>query len=471
VRPAMSAPFPLSQQTWYDQRDDRTRRVDGVGGFESFRLAVVVSEDAEYYYSTQLATYITLNILARWCRKISITLPKEASSLLPSTHGQELKAVLESMMERIDPFGEFRFLAAGEKGEGRCLRIGRQSDTVHDDDIGMDSGGWTGGVWRGSCPSWTSGGKDDINPIGPALASSIGVAEVFREAVGLGMGDKIPQWYSLYDFQCTEEPVELNNPTLPPDTEVGHVLQVGCGAVGSALDALLATTPWTGTITLIDGDRVDPTNCNRSLSFEAYDCAPPKEKVAACARVLEGSGIKPLPYGKRFDDFVQTGLYLNPAPDVVLCLANEDNVWSAIQNNLPPVALHATTTPSWGTNLGRHIPKKDWCLLCRFRRELKHVFTPRCSEGEIGFAPETGQPVEGVLPFLSPLSATILLSEIAKLLDSHQGRPENFVSFSTRNRHGRFVSLRREPEPDCLCRDQTLELYPTQVKSSRFWIT
>jgi hypothetical protein len=466
----MNPSFPLQRQEWYHRRDDRTCRVDGTAGFASFRLNVLVSEEVKDRYSLQLATYIALNILARWCRNISIMLPKGASSLLPPTSGLALASVLKAMMERTDPYGEFRFVETPETRKASLLTIGPQEGTVQDEAIGMDGSGWVGGVWKGQQHFQANERKDDHNPIGPALASCVGVAEVFRDAVGIEAADRVPQWFSLYDFGGAEEPTKLSNPSLPAGFDLGQILQVGCGAVGSSLDALLAMTRWTGNITLVDGDLVDPTNCNRSLAFDADDCAPSKKKVEVCARVLEGSGIKPLSYGKRFDDFVSAGLFLNPAPDLVLCLANEDNVWSAVQNNLPPVVLHATTTRSWGTNLGRHLPKKDWCLLCRFRRELEHVFKPRCSEGEVGIAPETGQPVEGVLPFLSPLSATILLSEIAKLPDPNQRRPENFVSFSSKNRHGRFVSLRREPEPDCLCQDQTLDLYPIQMKSSRFWV-
>jgi hypothetical protein len=467
----MNPSFPLQSQEWYDQRDDRTHRVDGTAGFEHIRLNVVVAEEIGDSYALQLATYIALNILARWCRNVSVTLPKDTSSRLPPTSGLALASVLQGMMERTDPFGEFRFVETPEARKASLLAIGPQKGTVPDDAIGMDGSGWVGGVWRGQQHRHLNVRKDDLNPIGPALASCAGVAEVFRDAIGMEAGDRTPQWFSLYEFGGAEEPTNLSNPPFPESLDIGQILQVGCGAVGSSLDALLAMTRWTGNITLIDSDRVDSTNCNRSLAFDAYDCVPPKQKVDVCARILKASGIRPSSYGKRFDDYVSAGRFLNPAPDVVLCLANEDNVWSAIQNNLPPVVLHATTTRSWGTNLGRHVPKKDWCLLCRFRKELKHVFTPRCSEGEIGIVPETGQPVEGVLPFLSPLSATILLSEIAKLPDLDQRRPENFVSFSSRNRHGRFVSVQRDPESDCLCQDQTLDLYPTQIKSSRFWVT
>lgn len=465
----MTVPFPLSRQEWYDSRDDRTRRVSGSIGFENYRVRVSIADSVRTDYSVQVLSLLTLNILARWCRCVTLDVPDDSISRLPGTLGKGLGEVLVNTMQRVDPYGTFRLGTGSTEESEPLLTLGPTSDRTNPSAIGVDGFGWVGGVWRGGGSGLSTEVHRDTNPIGPALASCLGVAELFRDAIGVPAELGKPQWYSLYDLRGGENPVGLDNPSFPADAAIGNIQQVGCGAVGSSLDFLFSFTHWSGRVDLIDEDVVDPTNCNRSLAFEANDCTPEKSKVEVCSRVLGRGAMQPIPHRQKYAAFVDGGSYLRPPPDMILCLANEDNVWSTIQSNFPPLTLHATTTTSWGVNLGRHFPKRDWCLLCTFGEELDHNFVPPCGEGPVGIIPETGQTVEGVLPFLSPLSSVILLSEIAKLQSLGRSRSENFVDFSVKRRRGEFLAVHRGPKPGCVCGDQPLDLYPAQIKSSKYW--
>ncbi len=358
--------------------------------------------------------FVALNILARWCRNITVQMPPDLVSKLP---------------------------------------------------------GWVGGFCRGTSGTRFKPSQDfEKNPIGPAFASCLGVAEVFRQAVGLSGNQEASSWYSLFDFSWSKDaPDKLANPTLDSRIELGRIQQVGCGAVASSLDQLIALTEWTAAIDLIDYDRTDPTNCNRSLAFYASDCVSDAYKADVCDRVLKTGDFHPRVYRASYAQFVEAGHYLEQTPDIILCLANEQNVWSTIQNNLPPLVFHATTTRNWGTNFGRHIPKMDWCLMCRFEQELNYQFVPNCGEGQL-VSESFGTPaVEGVLPFLSPAASVILLSELAKV--SLPGYPfnSNFVTFSLRRPEGQFLQLQKPPRENCLCKDQPIDIYPPQIKSTKYW--
>jgi len=391
-------------------------------------------------------------------------------SQLPVTKGLDLQEACMQMMQKVDPFGKFDFAEIRKGDYDALLVLGKSTDGFGKDAVRIDGSGWVGGLSIGTEPVPTIQAQDQKNPIGPTFASCLGVAELFRQAAGLGKGEKISSWYSLFDFgQSRSDPRELVNPPLESPIDLGRIHQVGCGAVASSLDQLIGLTDWKATIDLIDYDRAEMTNCNRSLSFYASDCLSHAYKADVCARVLKNGKLNVNVHRASYADFVNEGHYLNPPPDMILCLANEQNVWSTIQNNFPPVVLHATTTRNWGTNLGRHIPRVDWCLMCRFGHELNHQFVPNCGEGQLVSESTTNLAVEGVLPFLPSAASVILLSEIAKMSIPEYPINGNFVTFSMRHPDGQFVQLQKIPSENCTCNDQAMSIYPTQIKSSKYW--
>lgn len=461
--------FPLSMDEWYACRDDRTKRVDSCSGFEDFSLGVVIDPRMESVYAIQAMAVITLNILSRWCRTIKVLMPVDTISRLPSWEGQNLKDVLEKIMFDADPYGQFTFGNVTEKDIDQVLIIGKTNETFQKPHIWINGSGWIAGVGYNSSNIPFSKYEDD-NPVGPAFASCLGVAEIFRQACGLSVPSPYSIWYSLYDFEkTTDNPNQLKNPKYTTDYNFGRIHQVGCGAVASSLDFLLSLTKWEAEIDLIDYDKVDCTNCNRSLSFSAYDAISNKKKIDICADVLRNSRILPIIFEGSYTDFIKAGKFLDTPPDLILCLANERNVWADIQHNYPPIVLHATTTQSWGVNFGRHIPQKEWCILCRFSKEIEHKFTPSCGEVEIIPQKEQEIPQMGVLPFLSPASAVLVLAEMAKIPFTDYPINNNFILFSFKSAGNAFLHYQRRRELGCICIDQILEIYPDKIKRSKFW--
>jgi len=334
--------------------------------------------------------------------------------------------------------------------------------------IWADGYGWIAGVGYDFPDAQPNHTEDEPNPVGAAFAACLGVAEAFRRALGSISTESKSVWYSLYDFKKAETPAQLKSPRYVPEFDFGQIHQVGCGAVASSLDFLIAFTQWRATVYLIDYDQVNITDCNRCLPFYAHDALLKKDKIQACSDALKPSRTSQIKFKGDYGDFIARKGFLTTAPDIILCLANERNVWATIQNNLPPIVLHATTTPNWGVNLGRHIPKREWCIMCRFSTEIDTSFQPVCGEVELKKT-NSQKTVQGVLPFLSATAAVLVLAEMAKMAMKDYPVNDDFVEFSTRSPGTQFLTIQRVAEEGCVCNEQSLDLYQKEIVNSKFW--
>lgn len=461
-------PGELTRGDWYAARDDRTKRIDGSAGFEDFSLGLVIESSVLKEFSTQVIALTTANILSRWCRQITVQMPENCSSLIP-TRDKNLKKEIESIIHDSDPFCSLSFEKINETSYDQIVIIGHGEYESNNPHIWIDGSGWIAGAGYATAQP-TSITSEDRNPVGPAFASCLGAAEAFRQAIGKTPPEPYESWYSLSDFSKTSQnPSGLKNPRYVSDADFGTLHQIGCGAVGSSLDFFLSLTDWRGTLHLIDFDVVDMTNCNRSLSFSAIDAQSKSKKVDVCSRVLESTEFKPEAFNGDYSEFVDEKGFLNTVPDLILSLANERNVWAGIQHNLPPIVLHSTTTENWGLNFGRHIPKKEWCIMCRFSREIDHEFEAECAEGTIRNQNGDSDRILGVLPFLSPAGAVLVLAEMAKMCDEGYPFNKDFVEFSMMSANSGFLQMQNGPVRNCVCRDQAIDLYPDETRKGRFW--
>jgi len=105
--------------------------------------------------------------------------------------------------------------------------------------------------------------------------------------------------------------------------------------------------------------------------------------------------------------------------------------------------------------------------MCRFSKEIDNSFTPICGDVELDNT-QMDTPILGVLPFLSPTAAVFLLAELGKLALSYPVN-NNFVQFSMKQIDSSFISQQRNPDTNCICKDQAIEDYPREITESRFW--
>lgn len=456
--------FDLIEDEWYKARDDRTRRVDGSAGFENFSLGILIDSKLESNYSLKIMVSTTLNMLARWCRLATIKIPTSISS--HEKINNNILENLEKSLYKIDPYGQFTFGDFDENEFDQVLVIGQPNDTFKKPHVWIDGYGWIAGVGYGSSHLDLQQ-TNKINPIGPSFASCLGIAEIFRQAIGYPLPKPYSIWHSLFDFDYSlTNPNCLNNPDFNNDLDFGRIYQIGCGAVGSSIDFLFKFTNWKSEIFLIDYDEINISNCNRSLSFNANDAAKKMKKNEVCSEVLNHSNMSPKIFDGTYGDFINQGKISECPADLIICLANENNIWSNIQNNYPPIVFHATTTPNWGVNFGRHIPIKEWCILCRFSQDMEYEFIPQCSESEICSKGEQKETIHGVLPFLSPTSAVLILAEMAKMSMPDYPINKNFLQFSMKSSENNIFQMQRNKNEKsyCYCLKQKYAIFPDKSK-------
>lgn len=456
--------FQVPVDEWYRLRDDRTLRVTGVSGYEDFTLGIIVSDDVVDSFSTQVMTLLSVNIAARWCRNIRVEV-NPARTKIYGYENQDFNRLLLSTALNADPYCNFKISRINESCS-YVLGIGCL-DSFHgfENYSGINGQRWLAGIGKNSMNHRLVEIGDNL--VGPAFASCLGAAEVFRFANGHEPMIKDEVWYSLYDFSKSYDFSELENPANQYEFDYGNILQIGCGAVGSCLDYLFSLTSWKADVSLIDFDQVEFSNCNRSLGFSAFDAQNKSNKVDACERILMNSLMTVQKFNGRYSEYLEQGRYHKNPPDVILSLANEENVWLDIQNNLPPLVLHGTTTPNWGVNMGRHIPLKEWCIVCRFWSDIDQEFTPECGEVEVRDDPS--KPVLGVLPFLSITSAIFIFSEMAKMFSPSYPVNDNYVEFSMKKNNTEIMSLFKKSKQCEVCRYQKKDWYPEYTKKSKFW--
>jgi hypothetical protein len=166
-----------------------------------------------------------------------------------------------------------------------------------------------------------------------------------------------------------------------------------------------------GRLILLDRDKPETSNLNRSPLFTIKHVLEGVEKTIAARDYLEWQGIEVTAITGTWNEF---GDRLAEEPfDLWISLTNEDGAWAMVPYQLPPIVLHGTTTSGWGFGSGRHIPRVEDCTFCRMPRPTSEFRGP-CAEGEIHLEP-TGQEVRASLPFLSAAAAALILAEILKL--------------------------------------------------------
>ena len=462
--------FPLSKQEWYLKRDDRTRRVNEIEGFENFKVGLIISDEIANDFQCQVMTWIMGNILARWCRYIIFQIPEHVVSSLNFSKGNNFKDSFKEALLQIDPYLNLEFNDVDENKVDVVCVIGNQKEQFSKKHIWIDCDGWLTGI--GAYPRKEYSGRiASKNILGASFAACLACSELFGRAIGKEPMQEQEQWYSLWDFKKSLSKNELKNSLYINNWEFGHVHQPGCGAVGSSFNYLLALTNWSGSIDFIDFDAVGYSNCNRALPFTAYQAANEVTKVDVCLDLLKvNPRIHCRKFSHNYSEYIKQGNFFKPTPDLILCLANQGTIWPDIQQNLPPIVFHATTTTNWGINFGRHIPKKEWCILCRFSDEVKrlHRFTPECGKGTL-VEDDGATPILGVLPFLSPMGAILLLAEMAKMAFPEYPVNSNFIDFSFKTSVGKFLASAGQINDDCICRRQEIDTYLEPIKKTKYW--
>jgi molybdopterin/thiamine biosynthesis adenylyltransferase len=394
------------------------------------------------------------NLMSRWCRDIAMDIVD--APLLPSlarpgmTH---LHARIQAEIQDADPFGRFVFGSDGSD-ERLTLGIARAPAT-----ISIDADGWRAHAGRGS--EFMALPKDSNLTIGGIIAACFGVARIFKLACGIP--DKAEMPWQLDAFTMTGSFGDSNRPSKIPTVDLGRVLLVGAGAVGSAICHFVPMLPVQADWLIVDHDQLKILNLNRSPLFGLSNV--PDMKADICALLLRE-------HGQRSAEAypVDLGTFLNEherkpnAWDLVLPEANEYGARLLLQSIAPPLMVHGTTGTRWDVTRSRHIPIEEACLACRYPNDGSQPSFV-CSTGDI---PVEGEVHRAALPFISPLAAVLALADVIKVAQSDIPLSPNAVYISLAEDDLFVARSRMRILRTCICRSQ-LDISRRYNAGSRFW--
>lgn len=457
---------------WYKLRNDRTNRIDNILLDSNAKIISVIVRKYSTLNDQAMAICIA-NILSRWCRRIIFYIPEDIPCQFKKWDGMKLHEVILKLTNDSDPHGEFSIKAIDDFIETNIkISIG---STTNDKEFWIDSEGWIAGFGYGSSDREKVNEIEivDNNVVGAIYASSIINSAVFSYYINGIEPVHFHKWITLVDFETSHQKDGLKNPAIPKAFDIGNIWQIGAGAVGSSFDFILSLFPVSGSIHIIDYDEVEIANTSSSLVFSAKNAQDEIKKVTACENALDSNhNLSVVPVSnKDYSNFLSEIDFDNNYPDLILCFANEKNVWSTIQYNDPPTVLHATTSSNWGVNFGRHIPFDEWCIVCRFGIK-DYEFTPVCSSStDVNNKEEEKL---GILPFLSPMAAVLVFTELLKLsLGKSFDYPnnQNFIQLSLKNVENSSPQfLHRKPKANCpICADQNRYSYHFGYKMSKYY--
>lgn len=462
----MEIPTPAE---FYSQRDDRTNSEVKTPQYQKASLLVAAEREVLETYAGRVLARTLTNLTSRFCRNVDVAFHSVAPDSEIPANGHTLAEQCLHQMWAADPHGRFGWVRSPTEREYDCvLAIGNPDiDLPAASTVLVDGGGWEARVVRSGPVDRPT--ERNTNPIGPITAACLGIAEVFKTVNGASeqqLSETVIYDAFLHEVVSRDEAVE--HPPIPNPLELGTIQMIGVGSVGSAAVHFLGRLPVEGRVQLVDHDAVELVNLNRSPLFQVDHALGDTAKVEVAKEYLDSLGVESSAHNLAYDEFETKA---TEQPDVVLPLANERNVRSAIQHNRPPLMLHATTSGSEVT-LRRHIPVTDPCLLCHFPPEEPQI-DPGCATAPVSSedSENSNSGTDAALSFASFLAGCFVAAELAKLpLDTYPPT-DNVARVLTLTNLGDMGVLQypKEREDNCVfCSNSSSSVHAGRINGTRF---
>ncbi|MEW6732144.1 MAG: ThiF family adenylyltransferase [Acidobacteriota bacterium] len=437
--------FPSISDDFYSLRDDRTNRCISDRQYQKARCLVTIDIDLLKSYSGQVMLAVVCNLLSRWCRYVTIIIPNTTPSLISSDR-KELKDIILTQMTDADPFGFFKVTDQEDNKVDVQIHLGNDFKKIVSKYVIINASDWYATISNSSPIVLTH--SNSKNCLGAIAAACLGVAQVFKYSIctpaDMLLAEGVFDLYRLKRLQIGE----LENVPSTSNLQMGRILMVGAGSIGSAAAYCLNLIQAACEMMIVDGDKVKIENFNRSPIFGKSNCGLYKSE--AVAKSLSGSTIKVNFFSGWWEEFLLKHGRGKNEFDIWLPLANEFGVRWGMQNNLPPLMVHASTTKDWGVNHGRHIPHKDDCLVDRFP-EIVSNENFGCSTTQVISQNEL---VDAALPFLSLFGGLLIVAELTRLQLSDYPQVPNFAFIDLGSSLSMVQSWNKKARLDCLCRNQ-----------------
>jgi len=428
--------FPTEAKLFYQLRDDRTNCCVSSPAYQGVSCVVTLAESAMSTVSGRVLATVACNLLSRWCRNITIVTPKAAGFV---------DAALDVMRDA-DPFGTFTAGTVVPRDAQVQLHLGAGGSPCARHLVAADAGGWHAYLGTAKGPALAT---DERNVLGAIAAACLGVAQVFKLALGMPPNQHLRSGvFDLYRLAWADAPSDPEA-SLWSRRDLGRLLLVGAGSVGSSVAYCLQVAGLAADLFVVDKDVVGVENLNRSPLFGPRTFGLPK--VAALATALADSDVRCTPFPGWWEELVSEPSRVRGAFDVWLPLANERGVRWSMQNNVPPLMIHTSTGINWGVNFGRHIPGRDDCLVDRFPTELR-TEELACSTATVA-AP--GARIDAALPFLSVFAGLLVVADLVRLQLAGYPQVPNFGLFDFGGDLSVPILADRRPRAGCICHSQS----------------
>jgi hypothetical protein len=437
--------FPTSAKEFYELRDDRTNRCSPSRKYQDAVCEVHLSPVAAPTAAAQMMLLVATNILSRWCRKVTIVMPPTDVHPALGMGSGNLGELVVAQMRDADPFGDFQTALRGNVTAQVALYIGGNSQgRPSSAKVFINASGWLASVSTQQPIGLPT--SEDNNWLGAIAAACLGIAQVFKIAVELPSTHYVRE--GIFDVFRLDWSQESRQAPWPANLNVGNVLMVGAGSVGSSAAYCMRLSGLTGAISIVDKDIVKIENFNRSPVFGRRTVG--LTKADALADFLTESTLSARAIPLWWNEFVRERERSSFDFDVWLPLANEYGVRLAMQHSVPPLMIHASTTLNWGVNHGRHIPGRDDCLADRFPVEVSSDKL-MCATGQI----EASEMVmDAALPFASLFAGLLIVADLIRAQLPEYPHVPNFALFDWYGPLDIIQAWDRKPRTGCICREQ-----------------
>jgi len=442
----------MCAEEFYRLRDDRTNSCVGKFGYQSVRCFVTVDLQLLGTLQGQVMVVATCNLLSRWCRTVELVLPRASVHVDSRLGAGGLGEIILKQMRDADPFGAFSIVEGLSSDDALRIHIGPCSSHTDEEGVVINASGWCASIGVPFADLLER--HDNENVIGAVGAACLGVAQVFKQAVGTPKN--LLTGGGIFDLFRLRKLLAGDALDLGPETgriDIGRVLMVGAGSVGSATTYCMNLAGVSCDLTVVDGDAVKIENLNRSPVFGKGNFGA--NKAEAVAQSIIGSRISAKAFPGWWSEFAAKTTPLANRYDVWLPLANEHGVRWSMQNNIPPILIHATTGKNWGVNHGRHIYGLDDCLADRFPEEVA-TESLTCSTGEVS-TPD-GQ-VDAALPFVSLFAGLQVTAELTRLQMPGYPQLANFGLVDFGGPMDVIQLFNKGPRAGCVCTSVSPEVY------------
>ena len=438
----------MTAEEYYRQRDDRTLRCTATPAYQTKSCAMVADHAMAATHAGQVMVIAAADLMARWCRTVHLDLADVP--LVPELRwmGDSLRRTIEHRMRAVDPFGSFTFIG-GATAELRLV-LGRRECGAAPRQTVVDASGWVAVVGRSTLHVGT---RAPGYPAAALCAATLGVAQVFRDAIGRHSPFGEGMLLDVFTLAAIESLDVGSTVAYPAPQDVCKILCVGAGAVASCALYSLAMLGMQVDVSCVDKDVLKVLNLSRSPTAVLADVTA--TKVEALARALRGSSVRVEPHPMWWREYAATMNDRQGQFDVWLPLANEHGVRPDMQAAAPPLMVQGSTSANWSASFGRHIPRRDDCLVERF--PAQSLATLACATTTVEVAPEIR--VDAALPFLSLMAGALIAFDFVRMTMPDYPQVANLAVFDFEASQMNPHVLGRRPTPDCpYCRNSVAPL-------------